>query len=621
VRSSKYLGLPLFLGKAKSTAFNDILDKVSGKIEGWRAKTLSQVGRTVLIKSVASTIPSYAMSSFLLPRSISTSLDRLFKNFWWGFPANKSRNLSLKSWSSICIPRDEGGLGIKNMHEFNLALIAKLGWKLLSNSDCLWVNQLQRKYLKYGDFLSSPASSSASWLWKGIQKIKTFISAGACLRVSRLSSSPVWTSNWVPTLTSFRPKPKFPLNRNFPSLQIMDLINSNNLRWKAASVLALFDSNSAAEILKICISSDPRTQYIWTPSISGSFSTSSAYCLISAARSPSSFVSSTIWKSLWKLNLNDRLRLFLWKIAWNILPTKARLGQLFPISDTHCPLCKVADDSLSHMFFECFYARIVWRLSFWPLDSTAFHFNSMEAWIATIIAPEHSLGIPLRDQHKFQIFAAVACDILWLYRNKALHENLTFDARSVSTHINKIALEHFQAWCSSSPVLLKGWVTPPPKWVKINFDTAIRDSFSAQAVICRDSQGQVLHLSSQISPPCSPNVGEAHAAQLACSVAAALSFNHFILEGDSEVVIHALNNPNSVRDWRISSVILDCLDSIPDASVWEAKKIKRSSNFCAHSIAHWATARSHSGSIPFDSILSLFPSPSRGQDFLPLCLL
>jgi hypothetical protein len=79
--SSKYLGLPLFFGKSKSADFKDILDKVSGKIEGWRAKTLSQAERTVLIKSMASTIPSYAMSSFLLPISISTSLDRIFKNF------------------------------------------------------------------------------------------------------------------------------------------------------------------------------------------------------------------------------------------------------------------------------------------------------------------------------------------------------------------------------------------------------------------------------------------------------------------------------------------------------------------------------------------------------------
>jgi hypothetical protein len=77
-------------------------------------------------------------------------------------------------------------------------------------------------------------------------------------------------------------------------------------------------------------------------------------------------------------------------------------------------------------------------------------------------------------------------------------------------------------------------------------------------------------MSSQISPSCSPNVGKARAAQMACSIAASLSYNQFILEGEPEVVVHALNNPNSVRDWRISSVILDSLDSIPDASVWEA---------------------------------------------------
>jgi hypothetical protein len=42
--SSKYLGLPLFFGKSKFVAFKDILEKVSGKIEGWRTKTLSQAG-------------------------------------------------------------------------------------------------------------------------------------------------------------------------------------------------------------------------------------------------------------------------------------------------------------------------------------------------------------------------------------------------------------------------------------------------------------------------------------------------------------------------------------------------------------------------------------------------
>jgi hypothetical protein len=117
--------LPLFFGKSKSTAFKIFWRKFR-KIEGWCAKTLSQAGCIVLIKSVAATIPSYAMSSFLLPISLSSSLDKIFKKIWWGFPKDKSKNLSLQSWSSICLSREVGGLGFRWMHEFNLSLIAKL---------------------------------------------------------------------------------------------------------------------------------------------------------------------------------------------------------------------------------------------------------------------------------------------------------------------------------------------------------------------------------------------------------------------------------------------------------------------------------------------------------------
>jgi hypothetical protein len=70
------------LGHSKRAAFQSIIDKVQNKVEGWRSKTLSQAGRLVLIKSVVAAIPTYAMSSFLLPTSICSKLDQIFKNFW-----------------------------------------------------------------------------------------------------------------------------------------------------------------------------------------------------------------------------------------------------------------------------------------------------------------------------------------------------------------------------------------------------------------------------------------------------------------------------------------------------------------------------------------------------------
>jgi hypothetical protein len=103
-------------------------------IEGWKAKSLSQTGRLTLVKAVAAALPSYAMSTFLLLKSICNKLDQMFKNFWWGFPLSKAKNRSLKSWDSLCVPKAAGGLVLRKMKDVNLALISKLGWKLVSNS-------------------------------------------------------------------------------------------------------------------------------------------------------------------------------------------------------------------------------------------------------------------------------------------------------------------------------------------------------------------------------------------------------------------------------------------------------------------------------------------------------
>jgi len=58
---------------------------------------------------MASYILSYAMSSFLLPDILCKRLDTAFKNLWWGFPKGKTHNLTLKSWSSLCLTNDQGG--------------------------------------------------------------------------------------------------------------------------------------------------------------------------------------------------------------------------------------------------------------------------------------------------------------------------------------------------------------------------------------------------------------------------------------------------------------------------------------------------------------------------------
>lgn len=80
---SLYLGLLNIVGRNKSSIFGYIKDKLIDRIEGWDKKSLSKGGKKVLLKTVAQSLPNFAMSVFLLPLHMFQDLEKLMCKFWW----------------------------------------------------------------------------------------------------------------------------------------------------------------------------------------------------------------------------------------------------------------------------------------------------------------------------------------------------------------------------------------------------------------------------------------------------------------------------------------------------------------------------------------------------------
>ena len=80
-------------------------------------------------------------------------------------------------------------------------------------------------------------------------------------------------------------------------------------------------------------------------------------------------------------------------------------------------------------------------------------------------------------------------------------------------------------------------------------------------------------------------MGEALAALLAIFLVSSFHSDRFIVEGDYEVVFLTLQHPDFSQDWRIFPIIYDILVFIPFASIWEARKVKRNTNFFAYFVA------------------------------------
>jgi len=79
-----YLGLPIG-GNARHLMFwEPIIDRIKARLLGWKSKHLSLGGRLVLLKSVLSSLPVYALSFFKAPTGIISSIESIFNCFFLG---------------------------------------------------------------------------------------------------------------------------------------------------------------------------------------------------------------------------------------------------------------------------------------------------------------------------------------------------------------------------------------------------------------------------------------------------------------------------------------------------------------------------------------------------------
>ncbi|XP_062151970.1 uncharacterized protein LOC133860363 [Alnus glutinosa] len=100
--------------------------RIWNKINGWKEKFLLHDGKEILLKAVIQAIPTYTMSVFKLPKSLSRDINSSMAKFWWGHQENVNKNAWM-SWSRLGKNKGRGGLEYRELESFNLALLVKQG--------------------------------------------------------------------------------------------------------------------------------------------------------------------------------------------------------------------------------------------------------------------------------------------------------------------------------------------------------------------------------------------------------------------------------------------------------------------------------------------------------------
>jgi hypothetical protein len=196
-RNEKYLGLPVYVGKSKMKVFEYLKDRVWKNIQGWKEKFLSKAGKEVLIKACAQAIPMFAMACFDITKGLCDQISSMICRYWWSHMQNENK-MHWLSWDTMTLPKSEGGLGYKDLHSFNIAMLAKQGWRLLTDPKLLCARVLKAKYYPDVSVLKAQPSRGMSYTWRSIIKRIELLREGVIRRVGDGVTIDCWNDPWIP---------------------------------------------------------------------------------------------------------------------------------------------------------------------------------------------------------------------------------------------------------------------------------------------------------------------------------------------------------------------------------------------------------------------------------------
>ena len=374
----KYLGFPIkHTGTPQDFGF--ILERIQGKLAGWKANLLSFAGRTILTRSVTSTIPNYVMQCSALPAKILQGIDRLSRNFLWGSSKTKKK-FHLIGWEKITKSRDEGGLGIHAAKPKNTALLAKLNWRFNTEKSSLWVRVLTHKYRpRRGLSHATSNCTSCSPTWTALRKGQNTFNKGSKWIAGSNSGLSLWHDKWLNKGT-LRSLIYGPLNKGEDHVKLLDV--ASFFGWNMDNISFVFPNQILLEMKATpipCLNHGV-DRLCWHSSPSGEFKLKDAYRLVLEEKdfgnSPS-FKGKWVWK-VWTI---PKVQNFLWQCCHLSIPVRSLLCERGMNLNSICPVCNAGTETIVHSLRDCPMAKSFWNSFNPPIHPNLFYGTNILDWL------------------------------------------------------------------------------------------------------------------------------------------------------------------------------------------------------------------------------------------------
>ncbi|KAF4346205.1 hypothetical protein G4B88_004929 [Cannabis sativa] len=502
------------------------------------------------------------MSTFLLPKSLCHEMDQAIRKFWWTGSTEKDRYLALANWNSLCTPLEDGDLNFKKFEDMNLALVAKLAWKLANGEESLWTRVFYTKYWENGinSFWNPESPKSLSFGARSILASRNLIRKESCFLIANGRSINMWHAPWIPWLEWDQFRAAFnPMI--VPNSTLVSSLFNEDREWDfQQSATWMVPSVASSLNLIPMLPNNHDDKLIWKDATSGEFSTR--------------------------------------KLGRDILPFGERLQRIFG-NEVVCAICDEQEDSVVHLFCHCPLAKSLWLASPWGVRSEELNFNSSLQFTKWLLEPTPLMQHGNFEVEEFRKFGVSLCFILWSVRNQAFHEHvqpsffITFNRiKSLVAELNSVLTTPQDTSIGQSSLHVRQGVLQGEFVVFV--DAACKDLRSVAGIIVTKANFEVVEAFSVQLQAALPVEAEAWALLHAVHRCLSQGWHNVTFAVDCQLLVRGIK-ARKTPDWRVAGVfarILDALDRIPPALViW----IPRTGNEKAHKLAKWSFNSYHFG--------------------------
>jgi hypothetical protein len=278
------------------------------------------------------------------------------------------------AWSKLCVPKQEGGLGIKRIEVWNKAYMLNHIWNLFTKAGSLWVAWINANRLKGRCLWEISIPNSCSWSWKKLLKLRDIAKRFISFKVGNGSRVFLWFDHWHPAgylLETFGHR--IVHDSGFPLRSKLEVaIRNGEWNWPPARSNALVVIQS--KLFEVDIGDNDLA--VWNAN-NGQYTCADAWDKLREVHPAVGW-----WKLVWFPSYTPKHSFFLWLVFRNALVTKERMCGWGYTGCTLCLFCRAAQENREHLFFRCSFSSRIWTniMSECSIPNAPLDWDAIEAW-------------------------------------------------------------------------------------------------------------------------------------------------------------------------------------------------------------------------------------------------